>query len=81
MGTPGGDGPGVEGGTGQFAIGRFTADSTSFSIAFNGDAFTSYQPLINGFQVRAVPEPSTYAMALAGLACGGFSLFRRRKRA
>jgi formylglycine-generating enzyme required for sulfatase activity len=29
----------------------------------------------------AVPEPSTYAMALAGLACGGYSLFRRRKRA
>jgi hypothetical protein len=27
----------------------------------------------------AVPEPSTYAMALAGLACGGSSLFRRRR--
>ncbi len=31
--------------------------------------------------LTAVPEPSTYAMALAGLACGGYSLFRRRKRA
>ena len=30
---------------------------------------------------QAVPEPSTYAMALAGLACGGYSMFRRRKRA
>jgi formylglycine-generating enzyme required for sulfatase activity len=29
----------------------------------------------------AVPEPSTYCMALAGLACGGYALFRRRKRA
>jgi formylglycine-generating enzyme required for sulfatase activity len=29
----------------------------------------------------AVPEPSTYAMALAGLACGGYTMFRRRKRA
>lgn len=28
-----------------------------------------------------VPELSTYAMALAGLACGGFSMWRRRKRA
>jgi phospholipase/lecithinase/hemolysin len=28
-----------------------------------------------------VPEPSTYTMALAGLACGGYVLFRRRKRA
>jgi len=27
----------------------------------------------------AVPEPSTYAMALAGLVCGGYSLFRRRR--
>jgi len=33
---------------------------------------------ING--TVAVPEPSTYAMALAGLACGGYSMFRRRKR-
>ncbi len=29
----------------------------------------------------AVPEPSTCAMALAGLACGGYSMFRRRKQA
>ncbi len=29
----------------------------------------------------AVPEPSTVAMAVAGLACGGYSMFRRRKRA
>ena len=28
-----------------------------------------------------VPEPSTCIMALAGLACGGYSMFRRRKRA
>jgi len=26
-----------------------------------------------------VPEPSTIAMALAGLACGGYSIFRRRR--
>jgi autotransporter-associated beta strand protein len=29
----------------------------------------------------AVPEPTTWAMALAGLACGGSVVFRRRKRA
>jgi len=34
-----------------------------------------------GFRLAAVPEPSTYAMALAGLTCGGYSMFRRRKRA
>ncbi|MFM8433981.1 MAG: PEP-CTERM sorting domain-containing protein, partial [Planctomycetia bacterium] len=27
------------------------------------------------------PEPSTVAMALAGLACGGFSMWRGWKRA
>jgi hypothetical protein len=31
--------------------------------------------------VNAVPEPSTWAMALAGLACGGYLVRRRRKRA
>jgi hypothetical protein len=29
--------------------------------------------------ITVVPEPSTCAMALAGLACGGYSLFRRRR--
>ena len=29
--------------------------------------------------ITVVPEPSTYAMALAGLACSGSSLFRRRR--
>ena len=36
----------------------------------------------SGFRLAApvaVPEPSTYAMALAGLACGGYSMFRRRR--
>ena len=31
--------------------------------------------------IAAVPEPSTYAMALAGLGFTGYSMFRRRKRA
>jgi hypothetical protein len=29
----------------------------------------------------AVPEPSTWVMGLAGLACGGWQMFRRRKQA
>jgi hypothetical protein len=33
-----------------------------------------------GFRLAApVPEPSTYAMALAGIACGSFSMRRRQK--
>ena len=41
------------------------------------------QGMVDDFSLTgaAVPEPSTYAMALAGLACAGYSLFRRRKRA
>ena len=38
-------------------------------------------PDISYIGVTAVPEPSTYAMALAGLLCGGLSTLRRRKRA
>ena len=33
-----------------------------------------------GFRVASVPEPSTCAIALAGLACGCYSMFRRRSR-
>ena len=32
-----------------------------------------------GFRIVSVPEPSTCVMALAGLACGGYSLVRRRR--
>ena len=32
-----------------------------------------------GQYVPPVPEPSTYAMALAGLACCGYTMFRRRR--
>jgi len=34
-----------------------------------------------GFRLAAVPEPSTYCMALAGLGFAGYSMFRRRKQA
>ena len=34
-----------------------------------------------GTMALAVPEPSTCVMAVAGLACGVFSMWRRRKRA
>lgn len=37
-------------------------------------------PYFIAAEATFVPEPSTYAMALAGLACGGYSMWRRRKR-
>jgi hypothetical protein len=45
---------------------------------FGGAARSAEYVLTN---ISAVPEPSTYAMALAGIACGGYSMFRCRKRA
>ena len=42
-------------------------------------SLSNYGPFLLEFDATAVPEPSTYAMALAGLACG--ALFRRRKQA
>ena len=74
----------VAGGLGQYATGTFTASTSTFTFTLEGLQMysPSYDvPTINALQVRAVPEPSTYAMALAGLACGGYSMFRRRKQA
>ena len=34
-----------------------------------------------GFRIAAVPEPATWVMALAGLACGAWQAVRRRRRA
>jgi autotransporter-associated beta strand protein len=65
---------------------RFTAGSQMWEIDYNastgGDNFTAdYLPSSSFVTVTAVPEPSTYAMALAGLAFGGYTIFRRRKQA
>jgi hypothetical protein len=43
------------------------------------DVGPSFEGSDLGFRVASVPEPSTCAIALAGLACGGYSLFRRRR--
>ena len=53
------------------------------AISADGTSITGFGTLQNvgtrSFLVQVVPEPSTYAMALAGLACGGYSMFRRRR--
>jgi formylglycine-generating enzyme required for sulfatase activity len=59
-------------------------NEVSLQSTFNQEIATSDESDVYGFRLAspvAVPEPSTYAMALAGLACGGYSVFRRRKRA
>ena len=62
----------TEGGLGQFALGSFTADAATEAITFNS---TDPEGIVNGFQVRQVPEPSTWAM----LAFGAASLLARRR--
>jgi fibronectin-binding autotransporter adhesin len=66
---------------------RFFVGSQEWEIDYNRsssaglDNFTAeYLPSSRFVTVMAVPEPSTIAMALAGLACGGFSMWRRRTR-
>lgn len=55
---------------------EYDADNDGFIDDGEGDTIPGTRDLIS-----EVPEPSTYAMAIAGLACGGFSMWRRQKRA
>jgi|GEM_PF-1746848 len=41
------------------------------------EAATNFTDSYPGFRLAAVPESSTWVMALAGLACGGWGLLRR----
>ena len=76
----------------QFANGPNTIEASltplqsslvdQWQLVGNGNSNTAFGDLqLTGRSVVTVPEPSTYAMALAGLACGGSVVFRRRKRA
>ena len=61
---------------GSNRIGEYTTSGGTVNAALVTGLSTPYN-----FTIATVPEPSTYAMALAGLACGGYVVFRRRKRA
>ena len=61
------------------SFGAFGLSSSSRGAGVPSNEFSTV-----GFRLAspvAVPEPSTWVMGLAGIACGGYSLFRRRKRA
>jgi hypothetical protein len=55
----------ANGGVGQFATGTFTASGTTEAIGFNGAGFND--PLLDGFQLRAIPEPSISALMGIGV--------------
>jgi hypothetical protein len=88
-----GDGSTITGALGLNGFGLYTNLQSPFSGSGGQDANNDFNTNVGlfvvtdgtdqgaTFTVSAVPEPSTYAMALAGLACGGYSMFRRRKRA
>ena len=64
-----------------------TVQSFSFSKAYTAGDIVQFQVGNNlssgnavGLQVSIVPEPSTWAMGLAGIACAGWGRWRRRSR-
>jgi autotransporter-associated beta strand protein len=59
---------------GSLAQINFFSDSGSTFLGYGGFEGTRLVPV-------AVPEPSTIVIALAGLACGGLAIWRRRPRA
>lgn len=63
------------GGMGQWVSGTFTASGPSQAITLSGP-----RPVINAFQVRAIPEPSTFVLVIAGLAGLGFVNLRKKSR-
>jgi hypothetical protein len=82
-----GNGPYSHNGRNYYSIDTFVPGFTStYNVGVGVETttanFSSGSSLgqVTTFTV-VVPEPSTYCMALAGLACGGYSMFRRRKRA
>jgi len=66
-----------------YAIQDVVSSTGAGEILIRYEKLTGDGPTINALVVSAVavPEPSAYAMALAGLAFGGYSMWRRRKRA
>jgi len=59
-------------------------DAFFLSSAWRDSQAPSYEDTYIGFRLAspvAMPEPSTWVMGLAGIACAGWGTYRRRKRA
>lgn len=71
---------GLEGGLGTFVTGIFTADATTQAISVFAAATNpnNAAPQLNGYQLRAIPEPS--ALALVSMSVVGVLMLARRPR-
>lgn len=72
------DGTGGVGKTPGIRGGGWSTNHNDLSLGNAAVPQTSNENNLNGFRLATVPEPSTYAMALAGMAGGGFAMWRRR---
>jgi sulfatase modifying factor 1 len=64
--------------------GDWGTSAFGLSSSVRGTFDPSYEDIIGGFRLASpvpVPEPSTWLMGLAGIACAGWGAFRRLKRA
>jgi hypothetical protein len=69
------------GSVGQFAIGTFTANATTQIINFDGVVADPSDPMLNAFQLRDTPEPSSFALLGMGVAMFVVLKLRSRKTA
>ncbi len=67
----------IDGTGSNVTLNRQSTDMQVQDQNYSGPGTAPYASLIS--VPTTVPEPSTCVMALAGLACGGYSLFRRRR--
>ena len=63
------------GGVGQWVFGTFTADAATETVSFSNPG-PNDSPVLNGFQLRVVPEPSASLLAIGS----GIALFAGRRR-
>lgn len=61
-------------------LGDSSSTSSALQSASTQNSYIGYPLFAMSETLTAVPEPSTYALALAGLACGGYLVRRSRRR-
>ena len=71
--------PGAAGSTRGLRGGSWSTNASFLSSSNSSSYDPSFEFSSIGLRLAAGPEPSTDAMAVVGLACGGYSMFRRRR--